>query len=357
MKKQLLIIIALLTIATLMAQEEKQTFNRKVLIEQFTGADCGYCPAGGDRIAAAISGMSNVVWIKYHAGFGTDFLTNDIATAMTAFYASSTFAPAVMFDRRPLNSSRPGPVMSVGQESDIRGYIASAKEIPTTCKVQTPVVSYNPATRHLGGRVVGRFGDESFNDSLRIVVFIVEDSLIGRQADYYNGTQNAFVHMGTVRDALTDMWGDPFEVSPDGDHDFAYTIDYTLPDDYVYKNCRVVAIVYQYDPEDVNNCPVLNAAQSDYFDRHLGIGEMAEACSLRLFPNPADDVVTVELQDNAAAEGCRIVLTDAMGREVMRQSICGSSVHQLSLAYLPSGIYLLRVETPSGIATRQVVKR
>ena len=129
MKKIFLILVSFTLVATALAQDEKQTFTRKVLIEQFTGAACGWCPSGAERIATAISGNSNIVWIKYHAGFGTDFLTNDIATSMTIFYGGNTYAPAVMFDRTHFDASKPAPVMSVGQVSEIRGYVAQAKSV------------------------------------------------------------------------------------------------------------------------------------------------------------------------------------------------------------------------------------
>jgi hypothetical protein len=231
---------------------------------------------------------------------------------MTRFYGGNTFAPAVMFDRTHFSAANPAPVMSIGQVSEIRQYLAQAKAVATTCKVYTPEVSYNPATRHLSGTVSGRFGDNSFGDSTRLIVFVIEDSLIGRQSDYNNGTQYSFVHMGTVRSAITDMWGDPLTVDVDNNNSFSYTIDYTLPADYVYKNCRIAALVYHYDPSDVNNCPVLNAAMSDYLYQSLGIGEVDESCTVRLFPNPAHDIVTVELASDYAAAACQMTLIDAL---------------------------------------------
>lgn len=351
MKKQLLTLFAFLLVITAFAQDDKQTYTRKVLIEQFTGADCRWCPSGADRIATAISGNNNIVWIKYHAGFGTDFLTNDIANAMTRFYGGNLYAPAVMFDRTHFSPANPAPVMSIGDVSDIRYYISQAIGVSTTCKVYTPDIAYNPDNRHLSGTVTGRFGDNSFDDNTHLIVFIVEDSIIGRQVDYYNGVLNDYVHMATVREAITDMWGTPIVVDP-ADNSFSYTVDYTLPDNYVYKNCRVVAIVYQYDPSDVNNCPVLNAAQSSYFDRALGIGEVSQDCDVRLYPNPVHDMVTIQLPSTP----CQVSLLDAAGRTVSTQSV-SDSYCQFSLQSLPAGLYLVRVATSAGIATRQLIKR
>ena len=75
--------------------------------------------------------------------------------------------------------------------------------------------------------------------------------------------------MGTVRDTLTNMWGDALEVNA-SDRTSRYTIDYTLPDSYVYSHCKLVALVSNYDSEDVNNCKVLNAAESAFLDEVPG---------------------------------------------------------------------------------------
>ena len=96
MKKQISFLLTLLSVAVIFAQDDPQAFTRKILIEQFTTAQCGYCPAGAERLATATDGQTNVVWLRYHAGFGTDALTNDIAETMTCFYGGSTFAPAMM---------------------------------------------------------------------------------------------------------------------------------------------------------------------------------------------------------------------------------------------------------------------
>ena len=75
---------------------------------------------------------------------------------------------------------------------------------------------------------------------------------------------------------------------------------------------------------------------------------------MRLFPNPAHDIVTVEL--SSAPASCQIVLLDAAGRQLLSRSASGTTC-QLSLRSLPAGVYLLRVATPDGIATRRLLVR
>ena len=54
-------------------------------------------------------------------------ITRDEALAQAK--AVNTYAPAVMFDRTHFSSSNPAPVMSVGQVSELRDYLAQAKAV------------------------------------------------------------------------------------------------------------------------------------------------------------------------------------------------------------------------------------
>lgn len=356
MKKTVLLAALLAVCTTLVAQNEKQTFSRKVLLEQFTTAQCGWCPSGTERIEQAISGSTNVIWIKYHAGFGTDALTNSLAEEMTRFYGGSTFAPALMIDRTRWIGTDAGPVMSVGQASDIRSYIAAAREVATACKVYTPEVSFDATSRQLRCTTSGRFGESgAWNNDTRLVLYLIEDSLFMRQKDYNNGSASNqylidFWHFGTVRDALTDQWGDPLTVDEADNMSFNHSVTYTLPNEYDFHNCRVVAVVYQYDSENINNCPVLNAAQSDYLDQHLGIAE-ATGGRVRLFPNPAEQRVVVECESPMR----HIEVLDALGRSVLTVDPAGRQQVAVEVADLSAGLYIVRALTAQGTVSRQLV--
>lgn len=332
------------------AQNDPQPFTRKILLEQFTTAQCGYCPAGADRLATATSGLTNLIWIRYHAGFGTDALTNGIAEAMTRFYGGSTYAPAMMVDRTRFDASNPGPVMNVGLVSSIRGHLSEAKEVKTYCKVQTPEVVYNPASHALDGTVKVRFSDAVYGPNTRLQILLIEDSIFMRQSDYDVGSYVDYWHFGAVRDTLTPLWGTPLTVE---DNSFTYTFSYTLPSEYVYKNCKIVAIVYNYDPSNINNCKVLNAAMSDYLDKAVGIGEISERVQMRLFPNPANGFVVLE----ADAPVSSVSVIDAMGRCLYSLPVGGEQQVRLDLSHLSAGINMVRLQTTHGLATRQLILR
>ena len=66
-------------------------------------------------------------------------------------------------------------------------------------------------------------------------------------------------------------------------------------------------------------------------------------------PNPTDGTVTIRHQ---ATEGT-LTLTDLQGRQLLSAP---ASQHTLDLSHLPQGTYLLTLSTPSGSATKQVIK-
>lgn len=355
MKKTLLALVIVLATGTLCAQEAtKQTFNRNILLEQFTTVNCGWCPSGADRITEAIGTINYVIWIKHHAGFGEDFLTNDIHRAYLPFYGGSTFAPAMMVDRTRFSNDDAGPVTSVGQSGAIRGLFSRARQVDTYCKIYPLEVNYNNNTRTISGTVTGRFGDDNtWDGNTHITLFLVEDSIVGEQHDYTaHGNWVDYVHMGTVRAVITDLWGDPLTVDP-SDRSFAHNYSFTLPDGYTFQHCKVVAFVSQHDATDINNRPVLNAAQSGYLVHNLGIAETNLGSTLQLFPNPANSHVVLEADESIET----VSIVNSLGQKVYEQTTIGRQQTAVNISAWPKGIYLVTVRTAHGTATRKLCKK
>ena len=72
--------------------------------------------------------------------------------------------------------------------------------------------------------------------------------------------------------------------------------------------------------------------------------------SLKLFPNPARERISVE----CGTEMRRVTLCNALGQQVLRVSPNAPQA-ELQVAGLPRGLYLLKVETAVGSAVRKVV--
>ncbi len=87
-----------------------------------------------------------------------------------------------------------------------------------------------------------------------------------------------------------------------------------------------------------------------YTARTSGIAPFASSSSLRLWPNPASTVLHVALP----YDGTRLTLTDAAGRILMRRHVAagsGEGTVTLHIGHLPTGVYLLCIDAPSGTDT------
>ncbi len=81
----------------------------------------------------------------------------------------------------------------------------------------------------------------------------------------------------------------------------------------------------------------------------LGVKE-SRSLSLRLYPNPANDIVTIA--NTTSIE--EITIYDYMGRMVLQQKCSGDTV-PVNISSLQAGSYIIKVTTASGTATRKLV--
>ncbi|MBR5028301.1 MAG: T9SS type A sorting domain-containing protein, partial [Bacteroidales bacterium] len=85
----------------------------------------------------------------------------------------------------------------------------------------------------------------------------------------------------------------------------------------------------------------------------VGIAQ-AENSDIRIYPNPAADKVTIDLQNTAATEIC---VMDIYGKTVVRKAVNGQS-ETIDLADLANGMYFVQIRNNSKVkATQKLVKR
>lgn len=213
MKKLSLLVGALLAcFVQVNAQEYVSTEpqNKNVLIEEFTGRNCGYCPAGHVIANQIVHNNPDRVWaMNIHAGgFSPTSYPNMNTTDGTAIcngFGVSSF-PAGLVNR------------STSSAVD-RGQWApkSTQELalPAVCNVDGQVV-INPVTRTAKITVEVYYTGDNAEGTNYLTIAMLQDSIIGSQggsssnpAQVINGQ---YCHMHILRDIITDTWGD--EISP-----------------------------------------------------------------------------------------------------------------------------------------------
>jgi hypothetical protein len=88
-------------------------------------------------------------------------------------------------------------------------------------------------------------------------------------------------------------------------------------------------------------------------DRSLG-SQQVLASSISMYPNPANDVVTIA---SPTAAITLVEIRDIRGRLIQTQAVSGQRVAALNVASLDSAIYLVTIATDKGSITTRLIKR
>lgn len=81
---------------------------------------------------------------------------------------------------------------------------------------------------------------------------------------------------------------------------------------------------------------------------------------LKLFPNPASDLLNIDLGDQFGASGCRLAIYDIIGNLVLNtdhKGIDGKLISNINISALPEGIYIIKLQMDNGYVTsRRFIK-
>ncbi len=232
--------------------------KRKILIEEFSTAQCGNCPRAHQIMKNITDGRNDISLVLHHAGFGQDSYTIAASRSYLDFYNGNTYAPAMMIDRRNLSEQgapgymgvAAGPVFAVTTQEEVEKFINYCFEQPAVVDVNIEKV-YNEETRELSVRVFG----ETVIDLPKtpfINIFLSESGLVNYQA----GGGNDYIHNHAIRATMTDTWGDALTIT---DRKFDVTYTTTLNSKWVAQNMDIIAFVADYNSRNIDACTVYNS--------------------------------------------------------------------------------------------------
>jgi len=218
-------------------------FNQRVLIEDYTGTWCGYCP----RVSYAIEQVKGVIddasIIAIH---NSDPMANSIGTALENQFNITGFPTAKINRTSDWIYPEPSNVTQIVNAADGEANVGLAIN---------PSLNGNTMTIDIGVKFGGLFNQSG----TKLAVYIVEDGLIYDQTNYtsyYGGTATIanFEHNEVMRDAITSPFGDTIpsaEVAAEN----VYTIQFTesVPNNVTNtSNISVVAFIANSSNQVIN---------------------------------------------------------------------------------------------------------
>jgi thiol-disulfide isomerase/thioredoxin len=213
--------------------------KRKIVVEDYTGTWCGFCP----RVAGAIQSLKqetdDIAIIAIHEtanSFPDPMHFAQIQTLKDEFQVEGLPAAKINRTTNWLIPHDNSDVTSIaGQDTDLAIAINSEMD-GSELLVQVNVVS-----------------EQAIEATDRLVVYVLEDGIIYDQVNYLNGDPTSpfynlgdpipnFVHDEVLRNSLTGVLGNVIPATP-ALNEYVTSFTFNVPDNYVVDNLLFVAMV------------------------------------------------------------------------------------------------------------------
>ena len=242
MKQALLLLAALPAMAQGQSLVSTSNQNRTVLLEDFTGIHCGYCPEG-HVIAAALEAQHgpHIAVVGVHAGpyaapatGEPDFRTTD-GTAIDSYFTIGGY-PAGVISRHLFNGAD-----DLGRGA-WEGAVNEMLALPSPVNLGV-ASAFDAGTRELTVTVELLYTADSPAGEDFISVLLTENGIIGPQTDYGpSGNHTDYAHNHVLRTYITPTWGAAVGTTTQGPS-VIRTYTFTVPEEWNAANCDVVAFV------------------------------------------------------------------------------------------------------------------
>lgn len=333
--------------------------DKNVLVEEATGAWCGWCPDGAVKLENTLDDNPNTYGVSIHDSDPMEI--PDGATVISSYIGGF---PAGLVDRKKFDGES-SVDLSRGKWNSAAG-IRESVRVPASVSTNA---SYDTATREISVDVTADFYGPTDQD-LRLNAYVVEDHVSDSsdsnydQANYlnnqsghpYEGAGDPIVgydHRHVLRKMLGGPWGTPSVIPSSGVMDgdsYTESYNYTLPSDYKAQDVVVIGVLQKYD-SDLAKRPIWNAkADSSVMeDATVGIEDRKPvSASLSVYPNPVSGKAKVDIRTEIPLQG-RMEIRDMMGRIVRLERNVrvepGASYMPIDMSGEESGMYTVRFTT------------
>ena len=378
---------------------------KNVLLEEFTGAGCEFCPGGALLLRDLVAKDPNLIAVAIHSadinGLGvTPADAMQITAGENVSNAMNNVGfPAAAVDRQFYFDDQ----ASVTGTFDVAGTAGSYIGLNTYTwdtlaafryKQATPVnvglgnVAFDTTTGSLTVDVNATFLQNLSQGTYNLNLYVVEDSVLtpsGNNGNGYNqvngyssniqgggipqapelynlpvvildnGQPNNWAHNHVLRAMLGGSWGTTGIIpsAPVAGTTYSNTYSTTLPSSWRYNKVYLVGLVQEYN-SDVNKRTVLNAVKYPVLGWPAGITETTEFNKLSVYPNPASTMATV-LMDTKDHGLASISILNTLGETVIEPTSVllntGSQSVNIPVGNLSTGLYFVKVSLNGEVKT------
>lgn len=342
--------------------------DKHVVIEEFSGAWCGWCPVGHVLLKTLIEEEPKVHGVVVH---NQDAMTISDGPTLEQGVGISGF-PSMVVDRTVLEGEVNLPLDNY---TDLLTKTPTRLDDVVPAEIFIDKADINPETGDISIDVHADVYGE-YDGRLRFNAYIVEDSVKGNGEgwDQHNYTSDmaelgpgfpnpnyqkgdvmvGYNHMHVLRAFLEGVWGVPGSFpsgSVQAGQTYTHNFTHTLAAGQNYKNVYVIVTVAKYNQNDMKKRNILNAAQSDLTITGIDKANIL-AKSLQVYPNPTNGVLNINYNGRNSVKA---TVTNSLGQNVGVYDVKGATT--IDLTSNPSGVYVLNFNDGVNTYTHKIIVR
>jgi hypothetical protein len=366
--------------------------DKKIVVEEFTGATYGWCPDGQTKLFAIDTALatSNVIVASIH-----DHDNMSVATGTTLSAANSNGFPSAMIDRHYFPSYGKLALDRLNWNT----YLTQRQSMVVPATVTITAVSYNSITRQISATVSSTFVGDVKGD-YRLNLYVKENNVYGPINDMTDNNWNQHSYLYTINSSPYYQVGSVLNASSNpatylmtaNDYKHQYVVDeiidgtigaggiiptngtttgqtysktytYTMPTatsgEFRYNEYNVY-LIGTLSENNVDSKAILNAVEvkltSDP-ESTVGVANLTKSdVQLNLFPNPTSDVCTLtySLQER---QNVKVSVFNTLGELVYLESLnasVGINNQSLGIGSLSQGNYTVKIDLKNGTVTKKL---
>ena len=337
-----LLLFCLLTTSTVLFSQTK-----KVLLEEFTGVQCGICPNGAYYTDSMLQSHPNLIAVAVHTYSMMDAMAYPTIDTLGIAFAQG--APLGAVDRVCATPPSTNTGVYINQWD---AKISQQEQQPASLTVSV-VPTWNSATRLITASVTVNILANLPAGDYRVLMYVVEDSVVGTGAGYdqhnsFNqqvGSQwyglgdpiVGYVHRHVGRALLPGAWGrvGVIPASPTTGQTFNTSFTYTLPASYNENHVHLVAFVSEVSSDHASD-EVLNAEEVSLMGP-VGIAETSPVNYTLQSSNGVYSISSINFFGN-------FEILDLTGRVITSGKLVKGETKILMMVGNADGIYILRLD-------------
>lgn len=325
MKNTLPILFLALFVTTSFGQAKKY-----LMLEHYTNTNCSICASRNPAFFDLIANYSDDIHhISIHPPYPYQqcifYRHNEEENQLRADFYSIPGTPRVVWQ----GGQRTSPSSATAEKIEDE----LAETSPIEVIVEETLGDSRTVTvtvKTVGEQPVGNY---------KLLVAVVE-----KEIDYSapNGEQ---LHHNVFRDMISRINGELITFAETG-QEMSFTFDYDIHSEWNAEEIYALAWVQDFDIGDILN------SGTRFDERTTATDSILPETSLEVLPNPARGFLNIRLQ-NIESQNNTVSLFDVTGKLVLEQDF--NFDERLEVNNLARGMYLMKVQTEAGVATRKVV--